>query len=322
MIRRRAFLRGAAVTLLAAPRVSAAQPSRIPRVGILVVSNPERTQALFRAALREFGYVEGQNIVVEYRSAPSGQSDRLGVLATELVRLKVDVIVAQFTPSAHAAKRATADIPIVMAPVGDPVRTGLIASFARPGGNITGVASSTSPEFSGKLVQLIKELLPALTRLGLLVDTRDPFAKNLLEGVQSAAQRLGVQVQVVVVRQPEEFDGALAAMARERAGAVVIHPILATQRTAELAVKHRLPPFSGGTSFPEAGGLMAYGFSPAETMRRVAAYVDRILKGAKPADLPVEYPTKFDLIINAKTARMLGLTIPRSLLLRADHVIE
>jgi putative ABC transport system substrate-binding protein len=309
-----------AVGVLVGPLAAEAQQAKVPRIGMLLVSYPEHTQARFRKALRDLGYVEGQNILVEYRSAPAGQTDRLADLATELVRLKVDVIVAQFTPSAQAAKRATADIPIVMAPAGDPVGTGLVASLARPGGNVTGL-SGMGAELSGKLLQLIKELLPAVTRVAALVHTTDPFARPFLDQIRSAARSLGVQIQPVVVGGPEEFDGAFAAMVKERAGAVLVQGLLATKRTADLAVKHRLPAFSAGRTFAETGGLMSYAANADDIVRRAAVYVDRILKGAKPADLPVEQPTKFELVINMKTTNALGLKIPQSLLLRADEVI-
>lgn len=317
---RRAFIAWASAFLVY-PLSARAQQPKVARIGVLLIRDYESTQARLRKELRARGYVEGKNILVEYRTVPAGQAGRLADAAAELARLKVDVIVAQFTPSAQAAKRATADIPIVMAPAGDPVGTGLIASLGRPGGNITGIASTTGPEFIGKLVQLMKELLPSLTRIAILVDTTDPFAKPFMEGLQVAASSLAIQTQVLVVRKPEEFDGAFAAMTRERAGAVAVHPIHATKRVAELAVHHRLPSFSIATGFVEAGGLMSYGVNSDDLMRKVTAYVDKILKGANPADLPVEHPTTFELAINRKTAAAINLPIPKSMLLRADQIV-
>jgi putative ABC transport system substrate-binding protein len=273
--------------------------------------------------LRELGYVEGQNILVEYRYA-AGDVDRLIDLAAGLVRLKVDVIVAQSTPSVQAAKGATAEIPIVMAPAGDPVGTGLVATLARPGGNVTGL-SAIGAGLGGKLLQLIRETRPAVTRVAVLAHATDPFARPFLAQIKAAADSVGVRMQAVVVRGAEEFDGAFAAMVKERAGAVIVQPILATKHAADLALKHRLPSITSGVgvrAFPELGGLMSYGANSETYHRHAAVYVDKILKGAKPADLPVAQPTQFELVINMKTARALGLTIPPLLLLRADHVVE
>jgi putative ABC transport system substrate-binding protein len=310
--------------LLAAPLPAEAQQAKVPRIGVLLlISAPERFQGSFREGLRELGYVEGRNILVEYRYA-AGQVDRLTDLAADLVRLKVDVIVAQSTPSVQAAKRATAEIPIVMAPAGDPVGTGLVATLARPGGNVTGL-SAAATDLGGKLLQLIKETRPAVDRIAVLKHATDPFAAPFFAQIQSAAVSVGVRIQAVVVRGAEEFDGAFEAMIKERAGAVVVQPILATKHAADLALKHRLPSITTGArvrAFTDLGGLMAYGPNSEENNRRAAVYVDKILKGAKPADLPVEEPTKFELVINMKTATALGLTIPPSLLLRADHVVK
>jgi ABC-type uncharacterized transport system substrate-binding protein len=315
---------GVAILLLAAPLAAGAQQAKVSRIGVLLgLASPEHAQAGFREGLRELGYVDGQNILVEYRSAV-GQMDRLTDLAADLVRLKVDIIVADGTLATQAAKRATAEIPIVMARVGDPVGTGLIATLARPGGNVTGVSSATA-DLGGKLLELIREVRPAMTRVAVLAHASDPFARPFVEQIQSAASRVGVRIQRVVVRGAEEFDGAFAAMVKERAGGVVVQPILATKRAADLALKHRLPSITTGVgvkTFPEFGGLMSYGANPEEFYRRAAVYVDKILKGARPADLAVEQPTKFELVINLKTAKALGLTIPPALRLRVNQVVE
>ena len=314
-----------ASVILLAQSAPEAQQAKVPRIGVLLLADPELVRAWLREGLRDVGLIEGQNIHVDYRSA-AGQVDRLTALATDLVRLKVDVIVAQATPAVQAAKRATTEIPIVMAPAGDPVGTGLVASLGRPGGNVTGL-SSTSADLGGKLLELIREARPSITNVAVLVhrNPTDPFARSFLEQIKSASSRVGVVIRAVVVGGDEEFANAFMAMAKERAGALIIQPILATKRAADLALKQRLPSITSGVSaraFPELGGLMSYGANPAEYYRRAAVYVDRILKGAKPADLPVEQPTRFELVINMKSAEALGLTIPPSLVLRTDHLIQ
>jgi putative tryptophan/tyrosine transport system substrate-binding protein len=317
-----ALLMSLVLSLLVAPlAVEAQQPAKVPHIGVLgLVSAPERTQAWFRAALRELEYTEEQNILVEYRWAAAGQADHLEGLAAELVRLKVDIIVALNTPSAQAAMRATTEIPIVMA-AGNAVETGLVASLARPGGNVTGL-SGMGAELGGKCLELLRDLLPAVTHVAVLVRATSPFARLFLEQIQSAAGSIGVQIRPVVVRGDEEFDSAFAAMVKEGVGAVIVQPTLATQHAADLTVKHHLPAVSIVRTFADSGGLMSYTASTAATYRRIAVYVDRILKGAKPADLPVEQPTKFELVINLKTAEVLGLTIPPTLLFQADEVIR
>ena len=307
--------------ILAAPLAGEAQPANVPRIGVLgLVSTPEREQAQFREELHARGYVEGQTIRVDYRWVAAGQAERLDDLAVELVRLPVDLIVALSTPSVQAAKRATTTIPIVMA-AGDPVETGLVASLARPGGNITGVAAMTT-ELGGKCVELLRELLPAVPHVAALVHATDPFARPFLEHIQSAAGSVGVQVQPVVVRGDEEVDDAFRAIVHEQAGAVIVQPILATPRAAELAVQHHLPAIAPRLDFAEVGGLMAYAANRASLRRSVGTYVDKILKGAKPADLPVDRPMQFDLVINLKTAQALGITIPPLLLFQAAKVIQ
>ena len=252
-----------------------------------------------------------------------GRSDRAADLAAELVRLKVDVIVAYAEPAIQGAKNATKTIPIVMGSSADPVGTGLVTSLARPGGNITGV-SGMLPDLAGKPLQLLRELLPGVARVAFLAARRETAARLFLEETQVAGQKLGVQIQPVIVKGPEEFEGAFAAVIKERAGALVVEPIFTEyrRRIVDLAARHRLPAVSDWREFAEAGGLMSYGPNAPETYRRAATYVDKILKGAKPADLPVEQPTRFELVINMKTAKALGLTFPPTILIRADQVIQ
>ena len=313
------------VLLLGAPLAVLAQQSagELPRIGVLMFTPlTKAVQEAFRQGLREHGYVEGQNVLVEWRSA-EGRTDRAKALAAELVRLKVGVIVAEFTPAVLAAKNATQTIPIVMAPAGDPVASGLVASLAHPGGNITGF-SNIAAELSGKRLELLRELVPGLTRVGLLIHGADPLDKAFVEETQTAAARAKIQLRVVSVPRPEDLETALTAMTKEQVAAMIVQgnlPVPARQ-IAELAVRHRLPSISLLPQFVESGGLMSYGASLSDIQRRAASYVDKILKGAKPADLPVERPTKFELVINRKTARTLGLTVPPSVLLRADQVIE
>lgn len=318
-------LAAAALLLLVAPLVTEAQQKagKVPRIGVL--SFTQMTAALqeaFRQGLRDHGYIEERNVFVEWRAA-EGRTDRAKALAVELVGLKVDIIVAIFTPAVQAAKDATSTIPIVMAPAGAPVATGFVASLARPGGNITGI-TGLGAELQGKQIQLLRELIPGLTRVGLLINAADPFAKPFLDEAQVAAKRTGVQLHVVDVRRPQEIDAAFAAMTNQRAGAVIVQGVLTAPawQAGDLAVRHRLPSLSNQKQFPESGGLMSYGASFTDIYRRAASYVDRILKGAKPGDLPVEQPTRFELVINLRTAKALGLTIAPSLLLRADQVIE
>jgi putative ABC transport system substrate-binding protein len=324
-VRRRDFLITAGA-ILVAPRTGKAQQQqagKVPRIGVLT-SDPmtPALQEAFREGLRDHGYVEGQNIIVEWRAA-EGRADRISVLAAELVRLRVDVIVAIFTPAVRAAKDATSTIPIVMAPAGAPVATGFVASLARPGGNITGIAGLDA-ELQGKRIALLRELIPGMTRVGLLVNAADPFAKPFIDETQFAAKRNGVQINIVDVRRPQEVDAAFATMTKERAGAVIVQGVLTASawQVGDLAMQHRLPSLSVTKQFAESGGLMSYSASFTDTYRRAASYVDRILKGARPGDLAVEQPTRFELVINLKTAKALGLTIPQSLLLRADEVIQ
>jgi putative ABC transport system substrate-binding protein len=312
-------------SLLASSLPVEAQPAHVPRIGVLameggMVATPERFQAEFREALRERGYVEGQTLRVDYRWVAAGQADRLNDLAAELVRLPVALIVAVSTPAAQAAKRATLAIPIVFF-AGDPVGTGLVASLARPGGHVTGV-TGIGAEIGGKCLELLRELVPAVTQVAVLVHATDPFARPFLEDIQAAAQPVGVRIHPVGVQGEEEFDGAFTAMVHAGVGAVIVQLLLATPRAAALAVQHHLPAMATSEAFAESGGLMTYGSKRAWRWQSVVTYVDKILKGAKPADLPVQRPMKFDLVINLKTAQALGLAIPPSLLFQADEVIK
>jgi putative ABC transport system substrate-binding protein len=325
---RRAFIAMIAGSVAAAPLAGRAQPDgKVYRLGYLsagsgTLNNPY-AQAL-RQGLRDLGWVEGQNIVIEFRSAD--QFDRLPALATELVQLKVDVIVATPTPPALAAKSATATIPIVGISLADPVGLGLIPSLARPGGNITGVSYSVGADIFGKDLELLREALPKVRRVAVLSNPDGPSQPLILDNIKTAARSLELQLLPVGARGSGDFDGAFATMARERVGAlfVVTDPTYIPHRArlVDLATRNRLPSMFTQRADVEAGGLMSYGPSFAAMYRRAAYYVDKILKGAKPADLPVEQPTKFELVINLKTAKALGLTIPQTLLLRADRVIE
>jgi putative tryptophan/tyrosine transport system substrate-binding protein len=322
-IRRREFistlLGGAAV---AWPLAAQAQQPAMPVIGALVIGNTDPGQFWreFRQALRDLGYVEGQNIRFEFRSA-EGQVNRLPELAAELVRLKVDVIVAWFTPTALAAKQATSEIPIVMAETGDPIATGLVASLPRPGGNVTGIAS-VSAELAGKSVQLIRDMLPSARRVTALANATDPFSKPFLEQIQLGGQATGTTINAIRISSNSEFESAFAAMEKDRPDAIIVQPSLPSKRAAQLALKQRVPAVSVPRWFAEEGGLMSYSARYGELFRKAAVYVDKILKGAQPADLPVEQPTHFELVINMKTAKALGLSVPPELLARADDVIE
>ena len=305
------------------------QAGKVPRIGYLGVTSPSDRPPLldaFRQGLRELGWVEGQNIVIDYRYA-EGRVDRLPDLAAELVRLKVDLIVASAgTQAATAAKNATETIPIVMIYVRDPVGTGLIASLARPGGNVTGVSGSAGLEIVAKQLELLKETVPNVHRVAILSNPANAYHQLAIREVNVAAQSLGVQLQLLEARGPNEFDGAFAAMAKERVGALLVlsDAIFGSHRTrfADLAARSRLPAAFGVRDDVEAGGLMSYGPSILDSYRQAATYVDKILKGAKPADLPVEQPMKFELVLNLKTAEALGLTIPPLILFQADEVIR
>ncbi len=326
---RRAFL----FTLaggLAAPRAAGAQASpKVPKVGYLSIgsaSDPRRAALLgaFKQGLRDVGYVEGKSLLVEIRF-DEGDYNRLPDLAVELARLKVDIILAYATPAALAAQKATKVIPIVLSGVVDPVRTGLVASLGRPGANITGL-SLMAPEVIGKQMQLLKELAPKGSRMAVVWNPANPSNLSQLREARVAAHALGLRLQPLEARDPDDIDRAFAAMTSERAEGliVVVDGVFIGNRIriARLAEKARVPAVYGLREHVEAGGLMFYGASPADLNRRAASFVDRILKGAKPAELPIEQPTAFELVINLKTAKALGLTIPPSLLQRADRVIE
>jgi len=304
------------------PLVGYAQEPNVRRVGALLIGNAdmESFQNELREGLRELGYTEGHNIAFEFRSA-EGILDRLPALAAELVRLKVDVIVALYTPCGLAAKDATREIPIVLL-TGDPLGTGLVASLARPGGNITGL-SMMAAETHGKLVELFRDMLPAIRHVAVLTNAADPvFAKLVLEQVELASRITGLEIQPISVRGPEDLDAAFGAMVRDRAEAVVIQGSLSTKRVADLALKHRLPAASLSRSFTDVGGLMSYGADGPALFRRSALFVHKIFQGNKPTDMPVEQPTKFELVVNLKTANALGIDVPLFFQQRADEVIE
>jgi putative ABC transport system substrate-binding protein len=318
-----------AVAVVASALAADAQPAgMVHRMGYLASSSPATARPLleaFRQGLGELGWVEGQNLVIEYRFA-EGQHDRLPELAAELVRLKVDVIAAGPTPPALAARNATRTIPIVMTAVGDPVRLGLVASLARPGGNVTGVSFDVGLEVFAKGLELLREASPGLRRVAILSNPANPAQGVAIRDVTAAARSLGLQLQVVEARGPEAFDGVFAVMAKDRVGALLVLTdslfLLHRVRLAGLATQHRLPSMYAIRESVEAGGLMSYGPSLVAAFRGAAVFIDKILRGAKPGDLPVEQPTKFELVINLKTAKALGLTIPPALLQRADQVIE
>jgi len=303
----------------------AQQPAKIPRIGILSPgSSAFPTSAYhdsFRQGLRELGYIEGKNTFIEIRYA-EGKRDRLSDIATELVKLKVDVIVTATRPGVLAARNATSAIPIIFAAVGDPVRAGLVSSLARPGGNITGL-SIIETELFGKRLELLKETFPKITRVAYF---REATSQGTAEMQAAAARALGLQLQSLEVRSAKDFDGAFQAILKERAQALTTaaSPVISTnqQRIVAFAAKNRLPALYPYSEFIEAGGLMFYGVSFSDLFRRAATYVDKILKGAKPADLPVEQPTKFDFVINLITAKQIGVTIPPNVLVRADKVIK
>jgi len=329
VVNRRAFIGTVAGTLLAAPLAAEAQPAgKVYRIGLLEFSAPDGArQALwnaFRQRMRELGYVEGQNLTFEVRWAQD-DDDRLSKLAADLVGLKMDLIVTAATVSALAAKRATSTIPIVMATGADPVAVGLVANLRQPGGNVTGMTTINS-ELAAKRLELIRIVVPRASRIAILWDETGSAFRFALDSTEAEAKRVGFAIQPVPVRAPAEIEAAFATVVRGRAGALSIAPspmfFSHRKRLAELALRHRLPTIVGLREYAEAGGLVSYGADNSDMFRGAAIYVDRILKGAKPADLPMEQPTKFELVINLKTAKALGLTIPPSLLQRADQVIE
>jgi putative ABC transport system substrate-binding protein len=325
---RRAFLAGAAALLAAPLAIEAQQTGEVYRIGVLeiagVASNAANLSA-FRQGLAQLGYVEGQNFVIEYRSA-DGRPARFSDLATELVGLKVDVIVTRGTPATLAAKQATQTIPIVMASSGDPVVEGIVASLARPGGNVTGLHIIAPPELGGKRLQLLKEAVPGSSRIGILWNAGDLHASLIVSDTERIARAMGVQLKSLEVKKSEPFEQVFETALFGQIDALIAVEDYFTfayrTRILDFAAMSRLPAIYGLREFVDAGGLMSYGTDRRDLYRRCATYVHRILTGASPADLPVEQPTKFELVISLKTAKAIGLTIPQSLLLRADQAIE
>jgi putative ABC transport system substrate-binding protein len=329
MDRRRFLLTSLAGAFTVPPVVEAQQAAKVARIGYLTPGLPTNRDFLegFRRGLRDRGYFEGRNLVIEIRSA-EGKFERLPALVAELLALKVDVIVTGGTPATLAAKKATSTVPIVFAAAGDPVTSGLVASLARPGGNVTGL-SMLSADLVGKCLEQLTQAVPGVSRVAVLWQpgaVPERTEKETLKAAEAAGRALGMQLQFVEARGPENLDRAFSEITRARPGALTVLPssmfISERRRLADLAAKNRLPAVYFVREFVDAGGLMAYGPNLPDLSRRAATYVDKILKGAKPGDLPMEQATKFELVINLKTARALGLTIPPSLLLRADQVIE
>jgi putative ABC transport system substrate-binding protein len=319
------LLSSLAASLAASLAVDAQPPEKVYRIGMLERTSPAINAANldgFRQGLRELGYVEGKNFVIEYRSA-DGRDERFPALATELVRLKVDLIVTRGTPATLAAKNATGTIPVIIVGVGDPVGQGIVASLARPGANVTGLAPMVTETYQ-KRVQLLRELVPRVARIAALFNMSNPALPPQWKEVELAAGSLGMQAQLLDVRRPEDLGPAFDAAVRQRIDGLVVGLDTLTQanrrQIVELAARHRLPAIYATSEF--LGGLAAYGVNYADTYRQAASFVDRVFKGAKPADLPMEQPTKFELVLNLKTAKALGLTIPPSLLLQADQVIQ
>jgi putative ABC transport system substrate-binding protein len=318
------------LSILAAPLAADVQQAgKVPRLGVVFpaeLPSPEESHlAAFRQALRHLGYVEGQTVAIASRYA-LGRAERFPELIAELIRLPVDLLVIGSQPAALAAKQATQALPIVFLGAADPVGNGLVASLARPGGNLTGLSFAYSEGFGGKWVEFLKEAVPAATHVALLHHPSTQLSTRTAQDIQSAAQALGLTLQPFAVSEPGELDGTFALMSTQRAGALIVDNsvFLYTHhhRIVALAAQHRLPAIYPFRNFVDAGGLMSYGVSIADLWRRAATYVDKILKGAKPADLPVEQPLKFELLINLKTAKALGITMPPSLLLLADEVIQ
>ncbi|MBK6863197.1 MAG: ABC transporter substrate-binding protein [Ideonella sp.] len=321
---RRAFLGSIGSGLLASPFTAfAQQPAKVPRIGVLANTDGPPWDGL-RQGLRELGHVDGRNIAMEWRWA-EGQAERFSDFAIELVQLKVDIIVTSSTQAARAAKKATSSIPIVMAISGSPEKFGLVESLARPGGNITGL-SNVAPDLLGLRLQLLKQIAPKISRVAVLLNPASPIEPLALRELQSAAAAVGVEIQSIDVRTPDDYPAAFAAVTANHADAlhVFANPVnyKSRQLIADFALRNRLPSSHEERIFVEAGGLLSYAPSYVDMCRRAATYVDKILKGAKPGELPIEQPTRFELVISAKTAKALGLTIPQSLRLRADEVIE
>jgi putative ABC transport system substrate-binding protein len=317
----------AAASILPPPAAQAQRAGKVWRLGVLEVISPAMNAANYdalRKGLRDLGYVEGRNLTIEYRSA-DGRTERFPELAAELVSLKVDAIVTRGTLAVLAAKNATATIPIVMAAIGEPLLTGVVASLARPGGNVTGLSAFTL-DLLAKRVEILREAVPGLTRIAFLHNMANPIARPQWEVLAPAAPALGIELRLLDVRNREDLERAFATAVAERVDALVIGNDTVTQtnrrQVVELAARHRLPAMYLAREFVDAGGLMTYGASYSDLYRRAATFVDKILKGAKPADLPVEQPTRFELVVNLKTAKALGVVISEAFLLRADEVIE
>jgi putative ABC transport system substrate-binding protein len=326
MNRRIAIRRLASFFLTSASLAQAQQAKKVPRIGYLsLATKPSPRDEAFVQGLRDLGWVDGQNITIEYRWA-ANKAENLSALADELVALTVDLIAAAATPAVNAAKNATKTIPIVMLAVADAVGSGFVASLAQPGGNITG-STNILPELAGKRLGLLREILPKLSRMAFLAYGPDPAHKLFVKEAQDAAQSFKIRFQPLVLAGVEEIEGAFSAMIKERAGALAVQPLFSSAlgqgpRVAELAAKNRIPSISDGFQFAEAGGLMFYGPDAIAVYRHSATFVDKILKGRKPADLPVEQPMKFDFVINLQTAKKIGLNIPQSVLFRASKVIQ
>ena len=323
---RRAFMGVVGASILSGPFAGEAQSAKPHRIGVLIGSSESFVApyiVMFRQALRALGYVDGENIAIEYRYA-DGSYDRLPILAAELVRLRVDVIVTEGTPPTRVAKQATTTIPIVMTVTGDPMAAGLVTNLARPGGNLTG-ASFFFPEMAAKRLQLLKEVIPVLSRATVVWNPGNAVHAPVVKSVEEAAKALGIAVQHVKIQAPADVDDALVAISKARESLVVLEDGMinvCSPQIAHVAAKHRLPTIFGLATFVEAGGLMAYGPNRPELWRRAATFVDKILRGAKPGDLPVEQPVRFDLVIDVKTAHNLRLRIPPAVLVRADQILE
>lgn len=325
-MRRRAVLGVTAGMAMAAPFDLAAQPVRVPAnvpvVGVLVVdlAGGQKFWRLFRDEMRKQGYIDGQTVRYEYRS-DEGQLARLPALAAELVQLKVDMIVTWFTPAAVAAKQATRDIPIVMAVAGDPVASGIVGSLARPGGNITGISGMTL-DTAAKCVELSRDLLPRARRVAALINAQDSFSKAFLQRIEDAGKTMGIAIEPVVIGAPAELEPVFATLQKAPPDVMIMQPSLPTRQVAQLALAKRLAVIAPARQFTEVGGLMSYAVGEVELYRQATGMVVKVLKGARPADLPVQQPTKFDLSLNLRTAMALDITIPADLLQRADEVIE
>ncbi|MDP3163086.1 MAG: ABC transporter substrate-binding protein [Reyranella sp.] len=317
---RRRFLLTAGALAAAPPVVASAQGGKVFRVGILTGGQREPFWSIFRNTLKDLGYVEGTNIKFEYRSSEY-EPARLDALAAELVGLNVDVLVAVQTPAALAAKKATRTIPVLLAGVGDAVATGLVTSLARPEANLTGVSTATA-ELAGKSVELLKEILPAARRIAAIANAPDAFHKPFLEQLERAGSQGGIAIERVMIEREADLEPAFARLGGGAVDAVIVQPSLSVALAASLALKHRLPSAAASRRFVDAGGLLAYAADIRHLYRDSAIYLDKILKGAKPGDLPVQGPIQIELVINLKTAKALGVAVPQSILIRADEVIE